>query len=84
MSLHIKQDNTIYLSNILDGIPHLKTDKNGNRYFYFYDRYKKGFINKPRIELDMLQYYNIHKNTYQNRINRGWSLEKALTTPPLK
>lgn len=53
MSLHIKQDNTIYLSNILDGIPHLKTDKNGNRYFYFYDRYKKGFIDKPRIELDI-------------------------------
>lgn len=29
---------------------------------------------------EMLRYYNIHKNTYQNRINRGWSLKKALTT----
>lgn len=40
--------------------------------------------NKFSSQKEMLQYYNIHKNTYQNRINRGWSLEKALTTPPLK
>lgn len=32
-------------------------------------------------EKDMCNYWNIKYETYKSRINRGWSIEEALTTP---
>lgn len=37
-----------------------------------------------RSESYMCKQYGIERKTYQYRINKGWSVEDALITPPLK
>lgn len=37
--------------------------------------------NKFNTRKDMLKYWGISSSSYQDRINKGWSLEKSLTTP---
>lgn len=37
--------------------------------------------NKFNTRKDMLKYWGISSSSYQDRINRGWSIEKSLSTP---
>lgn len=42
------------------------------------------FGNKFNAVQDMCKHYNISHSLYCHRIARGWSQDKALTTPPRK
>ena len=41
------------------------------------------FNNKTQCLSDWCKEYKIHRNTIDYRLHNGWSIEKALTTPPL-
>ena len=40
--------------------------------------------NKFNTRKDMLKHWGISSTTYQDRLNRGWSMEKSLSTPTKK